>query len=247
MSKEEASGRSAHKSIKSSIVQARGRFLTVIVLRLDGLLTDQDLQDQLSLQLDKTPNFFAGAPAVLDLGDAVDTFDNDRILTVLEFLKRRSLQVFGVQHALGLNSEKLKELGLIVVSTGRDAPAPRPAEPVPIAEAPKQTQSKIVKGHVRSGQMIVAEHGDLTVIGSVSSGAELIAAGNIHVYGTLRGRAIAGCHGDETAHIFCQVMDAELVAIAGLYQTHESVDDTVRQRCTNIYLENDSLRLEVIA
>ena len=77
--------------------------------------------------------------------------------------------------------------------------------------------------------------------------AELVAAGNIHVYGPLRGRAIAGCHGDERAHIFCQSLNAELVAIAGLYQTSEMLEDAARQRCTHIYLENEKLRMEVIA
>ncbi|MFD2817130.1 septum site-determining protein MinC [Paracoccus aerius] len=100
---------------------------------------------------------------------------------------------------------------------------------------------------MRSGQMVVADQGDLTVIGSVASGAELIAAGNIHVYGTLRGRAMAGCHGNENAHIFCQSLDAELIAIAGLYQTSETLDGAVRDRCTHIYLENEKLRMEVIA
>jgi septum site-determining protein MinC len=94
---------------------------------------------------------------------------------------------------------------------------------------------------------VIAEHGDLTVIGSVASGAELMAAGNIHVYGTLRGRALAGCHGDETAHIFCQNLSAELVAIAGLYQTSETLDAAALQRCTHIYLKDERLCMEVIA
>ena len=95
---------------------------------------------------------------------------------------------------------RIKDLALIAVNTGRDAPLPREAEPAPAAAAPvRPPENKVIHSPVRSGQMIVAEHGDLTVIGSVASGAELIAAGNIHVYGTLRGRAMAGCHGDEHA------------------------------------------------
>ncbi|TGN42183.1 septum site-determining protein MinC, partial [Paracoccus liaowanqingii] len=115
-----------------------------------------------------------------------------------------------------------------------------------VAVAPP-VQNKVIRSPVRSGQMIVADQGDLTVIGSVASGAELVASGNIHVYGPLRGRAMAGCHGDESAHIFCQSLDAELVAIAGLYRTSETLEDAARQRCTHIYLEDEKLRMEVIA
>ena len=99
---------------------------------------------------------------------------------------------------------------------------------------------------VRSGQVIVAERGDLTVIGPVSSGAELVAAGSIHVYGPLRGRAIAGVHGEESARIFCQSQNAELLAVAGLYRTSESIDDELRNRSVQVYLDKDKLRMEAL-
>ena len=86
----------------------------------------------------------------------------------------------------------------------------------------------------------------LSTARSVASGAELVAAGNIHVYGALRGRAMAGCHGNTDAHIFCQTLDAELVAIAGLYQTNEGLEDTARQRCAHIYLKQEKLCMEVV-
>jgi septum site-determining protein MinC len=157
-----------------------------------------------------------------------------------------------VQNVTGIDDATLQSLGLIPVTTGRDAPLPRgdtgqTKTAAPTTATARPVENKVIRSHVRSGQMVVAENGDLTVIGSVASGAELMAAGNIHVYGSLRGRALAGCHGDETAHIFCQNLDAELVAIAGLYKTNEALDADVRQRCTHIYLEDDKLRMEVIA
>lgn len=78
----------------------------------------------------------------------------------------------------------------------------------------------------------------------VSSGAELIARGNIHVYGTLRGRALAGVHGDESARIFCQRLEAELVAIAGLYKTSEDIDEAVARRSVQVILRDDALSIE---
>lgn len=227
--------------------QVRGRFLTSLVLRIDSESAGDQFYGQIDEQLLKTPQFFLGAPMVLDLGNSEGFRDADAIRDLVDNLRRRELRVFGVQNANGLDAAMLQNLGLIKVTTGRDAPLPRDTGPVTAPAAPRKTENKVIRSPVRSGQMIVAEHGDLTVIGSVASGAELIAAGNIHVYGPLRGRAMAGCHGDETAHIFCQSLNAELVAIAGLYQTSETLDAAVGQGCTHIYLEDEKLRMEVIA
>lgn len=250
MSDRYARTRHAPGPAKAAAFQVRGRFLTVLALRIDTDSTDDPFYAQLDDQLRKTPQFFSGAPVVLDLAN-VPGFGNDpgRLRDLVENLRGRDLRVFGVQNAAGFDAAALQALGLVPVSTGRDAPLPRAAAPVPAATAPAPApvENKVIHSPVRSGQRIVVEHGDLTVIGSVASGAELIAAGNIHVYGPLRGRAIAGCHGDERAHIFCQSLNAELVAIAGLYQTSEMLEDAARQRCTHIYLENEKLRMEVIA
>lgn len=228
--------------------QVRGRFLTALVLRIDSESAGDEFFGQIDEQLLKTPQFFLGAPMVLDLGNSAGFRDVDGIRHLVDNLRRRELRVFGVQNANDLDADVLQTLGLINVTTGRDAPLPRAAGPAtPAAAAPRPVENKVIRSTVRSGQMIVAEHGDLTVIGSVASGAELIAAGNIHVYGPLRGRAMAGCHGNENAHIFCQSLNAELVAIAGLYQTSETLDAAVGQGCTHIYLEDEKLRMEVIA
>lgn len=231
--------------------QVRGRFLTALVLRIDRDSPDDAFYAQLDEQLRTTPQFFAGAPMVLDLANAPGLREGDRIGDLLAHLRNRELRVFGVQNALGMDDAMLDRHGLIPVTTGRDAPLPRNAAAAsgaaPAADVPPPVQNKVIHAPVRSGQRVVAEHGDLTIIGSVASGAELVASGNIHVYGTLRGRAMAGCHGDEGAHIFCQNLSAELVAIAGLYQTSETLDAAALQRCTHIYLKDEKLCMEVIA
>jgi septum site-determining protein MinC len=99
---------------------------------------------------------------------------------------------------------------------------------------------------VRSGQKIVAERGDLVVCASVGSGAELVAVGNIHVYGALRGRALAGVNGDETARIFCQHLDAELLAIAGLYRTSEDLGPDIRKQRIQAFLQEEKLVVEAL-
>src|SRR5690606_16388031 len=95
---------------------------------------------------------------------------------------------------------------------------------------------------VRSGRQIYAQGGDLVIVGPVSPGAELLADGSIHVYGALRGRALAGVSGDERARIFCQSLEAELISIAGLYRIAEDIDRAVLRKQVQIYLEEGRLR-----
>jgi septum site-determining protein MinC len=96
---------------------------------------------------------------------------------------------------------------------------------------------------VRSGQSVVFPGGDVTVVGSVASGAEVIAGGSIHVYGALRGRAMAGSTGNARARIFCRRIEAELVAIDGLYRTAEDIDETLRRRPVQAWLEGDVMHI----
>jgi septum site-determining protein MinC len=114
--------------------------------------------------------------------------------------------------------------------------------PAPIAY-PTGT-ALLVTEPVRSGQQIFAERGDLVVVASVSPGAELIARGNIHVYGALRGRALAGVHGDSAARVFCQNLEAELVAIAGLYKTSDAIDASLRSQRVQAFLDDGTMRIE---
>ncbi|TNC81327.1 MAG: septum site-determining protein MinC [Oleiphilus sp.] len=106
--------------------------------------------------------------------------------------------------------------------------------------------SKVVHQPVRSGQQVYAPDGDLIVLASVSAGAEILADGNIHVYGSLRGRALAGVKGDTQARIFCHSMAAELVSIAGQYKISEDIDRSVLGKPTQVYLDKDALRFKEI-
>lgn len=128
--------------------------------------------------------------------------------------------------------------------------AARPADSKPEDSKPAEARpeagaaSVIVTEPVRSGQRIYADRGDLVVMAPVSSGAELIAHGNIHVYGPLRGRALAGVNGDKTARIFCQSLEAELVAIAGLYRTSDDMPADLRNKRAQAFLQDDTLKIE---
>jgi len=124
-------------------------------------------------------------------------------------------------------------------------PPTAPAEPAapPAAARPASPNSQTVVHPVRSGQQIYAAGRDLTVCAGVGAGAEVIADGSIHVYGALRGRALAGAQGDEGARIFCREFHAELVAIAGQYKVLEDLPEGVRGRPAQVWLEDGKLRV----
>ncbi len=114
-----------------------------------------------------------------------------------------------------------------------------------VARAPQSSSALVITKPLRSGQRVYARHSDLIVIGMVSQGAEVIADGNIHVYGPLRGKAMAGARGDASARIFTTELDAELLAVAGVYRVVEArLDANLRNRPALVRLDGDSLRIE---
>ena len=136
-----------------------------------------------------------------------------------------------------------------------ETPAPVAAEePAPVGEqaaapplpAPPAETTVTVVHPVRSGQQVIAPHGDLVVLSSVNAGAEVFAAGNIHVYGALRGRALAGIDGDVTARVFSLQFNPELVAVAGEYLVNESLSKQILNRSVCVSLKNGALRCQAL-
>ena len=126
-----------------------------------------------------------------------------------------------------------------------EARADAPSSPTVPAPEPEPT-SLVLTEPVRSGQSIVFPGGDVTIVGSVASGAEVFAGGSIHVYGTLRGRAIAGYTGNAAARIFCRKLEAELLAIDGLYRTADGMEPVLRGRAVQAWLNGDTLMMAVV-
>lgn len=122
-----------------------------------------------------------------------------------------------------------------------------PPEPARTAGPPAQaaaTGIRLHEGHVRSGQQIYARGQDLTVVGSVGAGAEVIADGNIHIYGALRGRALAGAAGDSAARVFCREFSAELVAVAGHYRVLDDAPAALHGKAVQVRLDGERLLFE---
>jgi septum site-determining protein MinC len=161
---------------------------------------------------------------VLDLKQAAEFTNQSEFVEAREILRRHTLTLIGVQNAVPAQLEAATGAGL--ASFAPNAPQPSrstPREPTRSATPAAAAKTRLVTQPVRSGTQIYARGADLVVTAAVGAGAEIIADGNIHVYGALRGRALAGAGGDVDARIFCSRLEAELVSIAGHYLVSEQL------------------------
>ena len=189
--------------------------------------------------LSRSPGFFVGKPVVLDLS-AVD-LSPPAISHLLLSLEKRNIRVLGIE---GTDAARLGANMPPLLSGGRNCAVAQPTEKSPERSEPNpQATSLLLDSPVRSGQSIVFTEGDVTVVGSVASGAEIVAGGSIHIYGTLRGRAMAGINGNSAARIYCQKIEAELLAIDGFYRTAEEFDAALRNRPAQAWLDGETLRI----
>ena len=206
------------------LVRLRGRSYVAFVF--SPVVPIVDWLAEIDATLARSPGYFVGKPIVLDLA-SVD-LSSAAIAHLLGSLNERNIRVLGIEgvdeERLAANMPPLLTGGRACVIT-RNEPAQKP-EP----EAKPKPTSLLLESPVRSGQSIVFMEGDVTVLGSVGSGAEIVAGGSIHIYGTLRGRAMAGVNGNSGARIYCQKIEAELLAIDGYYQTAEEIDASLRNR-----------------
>jgi septum site-determining protein MinC len=235
-----------NKSARASTVplQIRGRSFTAILLQMAGS-ADAEFYKALDAMLAQAPHFFANAPFVLDLDNASGITLSAEFVALVRELRKRNLTLMGVQNGTIEQNRAALTAGLITLRGGRDLPTDgKKGNGAAAQDAEPRTGALLVTEPVRSGQQIFSESGDLVVVASVSSGAELIARGNIHVYGSLRGRALAGVNGDSKARIFCQCLEAELIAIAGLYRTSDDIDHSLRKQRAQAFLKDGSLRIE---
>ncbi|HZP69269.1 MAG TPA: septum site-determining protein MinC [Pseudolabrys sp.] len=186
-------------------------------------------------------SFIAGSPVVLDLSAV--KLSKSAVTHLIYELEHRGIRILGLENAdplsAGAGLPPLVRSGHAVVTKVERQ------EPVP-AEVRREPATLLVEKPVRSGQSIFFPDGDVTVLGSVGSGAELVAGGSIHVYGTLRGRAMAGSNGNARARIFCSNNEAELLAIDGYYLTAESMDQELPRGPVQVWLEGETVKIAVL-
>lgn len=235
--------------------------LIAVILKTSDL---DVLAEALDAQLADSPDFFEQEPVVIDLsllqeaqGEGGEAAGDIDFAALRSLLARHQTQPIAVRGGNAEQNAAARAAGLSVAAMPA-APAPRaPAPPpeAPASEAPQIVREVPVPANgtllidkpLRSGQQVYARGGDVVVTAVVSFGAEVIADGNVHVYAPLRGKAIAGARGNTEARIFSTCMEAQLVAIAGIYRTNEvPLPDTVLGKSAQVRLDGKKIAIDAI-
>mgnify|MGYP000045945326 FL=1 len=232
---------------QAPVFQLKGSMLAITVLEL----TQNDLQrldQQLAVKVEQAPDFFNNTPLVLAL-DKLPADCNLDLPALIALCRKHGLRTLALRAGDPQIVEAAGQLDLPVLppSGARerklDIASKAPVEPAKPAE-PAYRPTRVITTPIRRGQQVYAQGGDLIVLAAVSPGAELLADGNIHVYGPLRGRALAGIKGDANARIFCQQLAAEMVSIAGHYKVAEDLRrDPLWAEAVQMKLSGDVLNI----
>ncbi|MGR2766783.1 septum site-determining protein MinC [Photobacterium ganghwense] len=218
----------------TKVAELKGGSFTLSALHL----VDGDIHkaaDFLKQKVEQAPHFFASAPVVIDVSQAGDSIDFSLLKNKVSEAGVIPVGISGCK-ATRLQ-EKAKAAGFAIMNAARQAKA---TEPV-------MAPTRIIRTPVRSGQQIYAKNCDLVIMNHVSAGAEVIADGCIHIYGTLRGRAIAGASGQQEAQIFCHNLQPELISIAGNYWLSDNIQEDFWGQNVVISLNKNNLNIEHLA
>jgi septum site-determining protein MinC len=223
-------------SDENKALRLMGRVLTLSRLKVQSSVPQEIVEELTKLTLEN-PMLQQGLPVVIESDHELD------LAWLVKVLKRTGVQVLGV--GAGILSEQAMSLDIPILPadhTKSTARSPQqtntPVAPRAVIEQAK-LPTRLITDPVRSGQQVYAENSDLIVLAPVSSGAELIADGCIHIYGALRGRAIAGAKGNPQARIFCKKLEADLVAIAGVYMVAEQMPNKLQGKSVQVYLGDE--------
>ena len=228
------------------------------------------LGEEMRERVARAPKLFARAAVVVDFGGLAQVPDVATARALVEALREAGVIPVALAYGTSDNEALAVELGLPLLAKFRaqyepaaprtDAPAAVPAAP-PRAEDTRQTTTEpparapapaagspglMQAAPVRSGQQVYADNRDLTVLTAVGAGAEVIADGSIHIYGPLRGRALAGAQGNAAARIFCREFHAELVAVAGHYKVLEDIPKDLRGKAVQVWLDGEELKMALL-
>ncbi|MCF7969782.1 MAG: septum site-determining protein MinC [Methylococcaceae bacterium] len=238
-------------SASSPAFEFKSGVITIPVLNLFS--TDINaITHQLREKIKQAPEFFTNSSLLLDLSAIQDQELNLALL--IDAIRNSGMRPIGVRGGTVNQHQAAKDLMLPIMSAPNSTSKVKQEVPLKVeilAQAPSEpltsvtVTSTIINQPIRSGQRIYVK-GDLIVIAQVSAGAEIMAEGNIHIYGTLRGRALAGVQGNESAQIFCSDLQAELISVAGNYRISEDLDESNRNTPVQIYLDNQALIIKNI-
>ncbi|MDB5434327.1 MAG: septum formation inhibitor MinC [Phenylobacterium sp.] len=240
-------------------IRVRGRSFMALVIAPESPFAQWFAA--LDEQMRSAAGFFSDRPVVADLAAVFEDVGPEAVLIALDGLEARGLKVIGVEgvrptllagtrwgrlptnlHGRDVAREPSVDLALAAAAEPSDATAGAATPGAATPSAP----SLLIDRPVRSGQSVIFEEGDITIVGAVASGAEVIAGGSIHVYGALRGRAIAGLKSRQGARIFCRKLEAELVGVDRLYRTAEHWGADLHGRAVQVRCDRGALRLSAL-
>jgi len=223
------------------------------------------LAEEMRSRVTRAPKLFERAAVILDFGGLAELPDKTTAQALIDALRDAGALPVALAWGSPANAALAEALDLPVLSKfraqyenadavpapapSRATPAPEPAAPPPTAKTPPAAAVEpglVQAASVRSGQQLYAQNRDLTVLSSVGAGAEVIADGSIHIYGPLRGRALAGAQGSATARIFCRSFHAELVAVAGHYKVLDDIPRELHGKAVQVWLEHDELKIAAL-
>lgn len=239
----------------SSAPVLKGSSFTFSILQLSNSDIQQALE-YLQAKVAQAPNFFQFAPLVINIEQVTDEVDYAELKHGIERLQMRPVGVAGWRtdddkariFAAGLAALQVGASNRAAMSTSAPASDKAQTHPPTISDASTQPAvhqpALVIRTPVRSGQQVYAKDRDLVILGSVSNGAEVISDGSIQVYGTLRGRAIAGATGHPEAYIMCHNLQAELCSIAGSYWLSDQIEERFWQQAVAIRKQDDSLEID---
>ncbi|HRE30977.1 MAG TPA: septum site-determining protein MinC [Candidatus Berkiella sp.] len=240
----------------TSIALKGGMFTLTSILLLDTDL--ENLSEQLDDKINQAPNFFLHAPIIIDVSRLRQQDAKLSFPELIAMMRAKRLIPIGVRGASKSVKEAAIAAGLAlfpeekIVAKKQPVIENKPPEtlttaPVTIrAEPLGNSPTRVITQPIRSGQQLYVPGGDLIILAAVSHGAEVLADGNIHVHGPLRGRALAGIMGDQEAMIYCKSLEAELVSIAGQYRICDDLKETCWKQATCIQLEQGRLNIRAI-
>lgn len=240
-------------SLQKTALEFKSTSLTVPVL----LLSNNDLtsiEQQLQEKVAQAPEFFRNSPLLIDLQKLTAQNLAVSVKDLVAMVRKQGFMPIGIRGGNEQQNAQSLAMHLPVHSMhGHNAPladkqaAPKLSTPEAEASVPaiQTVENKLVTQPVRSGQRVYAR-GDLIVTATVSAGAEIMAEGNIHIYGSLRGRALAGVLGNTESRIFCSDLQAELISIAGIYQLSDDLSQHATHKPVQISLDNQTLIIKEI-
>ena len=257
---DKAETKDVNDNSNDSAIEIKGSVFTLPVLKICATETEQ-IALALKKHLAQSLSFFKNAPIVIDLERTKQLKPAIDFLALTQILRDQQLVPVAVQKGSLEQHLEAEKAGLAILTgqaSSKTKQEDTPANDQTVAEAAKPKNdserdagvasvesiapTKMVTQPIRSGQRIYARGGDLIVLAAVNAGAEVMADGNIHIYAPLRGRALAGVKGDDTARIFCHYMEAELIAIAGAYRVFEDrVPNEYYQKAVQICLRGEQL------